>query len=480
MIKKILLALLALLLSVTAVVLYRTFAATSKQIPAKAALLPPLPEGAVARLQKAIQCPTISFGDTMQWKAEPFEALRAHLEASYPLVHQKMTREVVSGYSYLYAWQGKNPQLAPYVFMAHQDVVPVEEKTLNLWTAKPFDGLVRNDTIYGRGAIDNKCNLISIFEAAERLLGQGFQPERTLYFVFGHDEEIGGRKGAIPIAKLLESRGVKADLLIDEGGIVTEKRLPEVGRPVALIATAEKGYLSLSFSVTKKGGHSSMPDPETAVDILMRGLMKLHDNPFPPRFVTATEGFLRYVGPEMPFGQRMAFANRWLFERLIVKAMDASPSSRAMLRTTSVTTILEAGIKDNVVPSVATAIANFRLLPGDSVEAVVQKVKEIIGDDRVEVMPKGKVYNEASSAPEADGLGFQEVAKIARQTYDNVVVSPFLLIGATDSRHFGKVSDHIVKFSPVVDPIGFHTYDEQVSINSFQHSIWFFEQLMRE
>ena len=223
-----------------------------------------------------------------------------------------------------------------------------------------------------------------------------------------------------------------------------------------------------------------MPDPETAVDILMRGLMKLHDNPFPPRFVTATEGFLRYVGPEMPFGQRMAFANRWLFERLIVKAMDASPSSRAMLRTTSVTTILEAGIKDNVVPSVATAIANFRLLPGDSVEAVVQKVKEIIGDDRVEVMPKGKVYNEASSTPEADGLGFQKVAKIARQTYDNVVVSPFLLIGATDSRHFGKVSDHIVKFSPVVDPIGFHTYDEQVSINSFQHSIWFFEQLMRE
>lgn len=480
MIKKILLALLALLLSITAVVLYRTFAATSKQIPAKAAPLPPLPESAVAHLQKAIQCPTISFGDSTQWKAEPFEALRAHLEASYPLVHQKMTREVVSGYSYLYTWQGKNPQLAPYVFMAHQDVVPVEEKTLNLWTTKPFEGLVRNDTIYGRGAIDNKCNLISIFEAAERLLRQGFQPERTLYFIFGHDEEIGGRKGAIPIAKLLESRGVKADLLIDEGGIVTEKRLPEVGRPVALIATAEKGYLSLSFSVTKKGGHSSMPDPETAVDILMRGLMKLHDNPFPPRFVTATEGFLRYVGPEMPFTQRMAFANRWLFESLIVKAMDASPSSRAMLRTTSVTTILEAGIKDNVVPSVATAIANFRLLPGDSVEAVVQKVKEIIGDERVEVKPKGKVYNEATSAPQADGLGFQKVAKIARQTYEHVVVSPFLLVGATDSRHFGKVSDYIVKFSPVIDPIGFHTYDEQVSVRSFQHSIWFFEQLMRE
>lgn len=477
--KKVFAGLLAFLVLIAGVLLYRTFSTPGRQVSVTTSPLPALPEEAVIHLQKAIRCPTISYGDTTQWEAAPFAALRAHLEASYPLVHQHLKREIISGYSYLYTWTGKNTQLAPYIFMAHQDVVPVEANTLHLWSAPPFDGTVQRDTIFGRGAIDNKCNLISIFEAAERLLQQGFQPARTLYFVFGQDEEIGGQKGAIPIAKILEERGVKADLLIDEGGIITEKRLPEVGKPVALIGTAEKGYLSLSFSVTKKGGHSSMPETETAVDILMQALTRLHDHPFPPRFVTATEGFLDYLGPEMPFIQRMAFANRWLLESLVVRGMDAAPASRAMLRTTGVTTIVEAGVKDNVVPTVATAVANFRLLPGDSVKAVLQKVKAVIGDNRVEVSIKGNVYNEATSAPEADGPGFQKVAQIVRQTYSDVVVAPFLLIAATDSRHFSRVSDHIVKFSPVVDPVGFHTYNEQVSVRSFQHSIWFFEQLMR-
>jgi carboxypeptidase PM20D1 len=480
MLKKLFYTLLIVIFSVSAIVAFRTINAKSKQTNVAALPMPALPENAVEHLQKAIQCQTISFADTSDWKAEPFIQLRTLIETAYPLVHTKLTREIISGYSYLYTWTGKNPSLEPYVFIAHQDVVPIEENTRNLWSAEPFSGAFKNNTIYGRGAIDNKCNLISMLEATEKLLQQGFQPERTIYFVFGQDEEIGGRKGAQPIAKLLEARNIKAALLIDEGGLVTKEKVPGLTKPVALIATAEKGYMSLEFSVQKKGGHSSMPEQETAIDILMHALTAIHENPFPAHIDKATQGFIDYLGPEMKFPNNMAFANQWLFKSLIIKSLDKVPPTRAMIHTTGVTTILDAGVKDNVVPTIATATVNFRLLPGDSAKVVIQKVKEIIKDDRVEVKIKNALANEATSSFSADGLGFQKIHKIVKQTYDNIIVTPFLLIGGTDSRYFSKISDNIVKFSPVMDPVGFHTYDEQVSLDSYQHSIWFFEQLIKD
>jgi carboxypeptidase PM20D1 len=273
---------------------------------------------------------------------------------------------------------------------------------------------------------------------------------------------------------------VKAELLIDEGGMITKEKVPGVSKPVALIATGEKGYLSLEFSVQKKGGHSSMPEQETAIDILMSALTKLHDNPFPAHIDKSTQGFIDYLGPEMKFPNNMAFANQWLFKSLLIKGLEKTPPTRAMVHTTAVTTILDAGIKDNVVPTMALATVNFRLLPGDSIKKVMQRVKEIINDDRVEFKIKRNAATEGENSKVADGLGFQKVNQIVKQTYDNVLVTPFLLIGGTDSRYFSKVSDNIVKFSPVVDPVGFHTYDEQVSIDSYQHSIWFFEQLMKQ
>ena len=480
MLKKSLYTLLSIFLILAAVVTFRTITTKSKQINVAVVAMPAMPEKAVEHLQKAIQCQTISYSDSADWKSEPFAQLRTLLETSYPLVHSKMTREIISEYSYLYTWTGKNPSLPAYIFMAHQDVVPIEEKTKTLWSAEPFSGELKNNHVYGRGAIDNKCNLISMLEAAEKLLQQGFQPERTIYFVFGQDEEIGGEKGAQVIAKLLESRKVKAELVIDEGGIITNEKVPGITKPVALIATAEKGYLSMEFSVQKKGGHSSMPESETAVDILMKGLMKLHDNPFPAHIDKATQGFIDYLGPEMKFPNRIAFTNQWLFKSLIIKGLDNAAATRAMIHTTDVTTIFEAGVKDNVVPTVATATVNFRLLPGDSSKAIMQRVKEIINDDRVAFKVKNGACDESTTSSSADGLAFQKVNQIVKQTYENVIVTPFLMIGGTDSRHFSKVSDNIVKFSPVIDPVGFHTYDEQVSLDSFQHSIWFFEQLMKE
>ncbi|MEY4904532.1 MAG: hypothetical protein RLZZ292_2347 [Bacteroidota bacterium] len=480
MLKKTLLSALLLLLALASIVAYKTLSAKSKQLKIAAIPAPALPEKAAEHLQKAIQCQTISFGDSSNWKAEPFMALRTVLETSYPLVHSKLSREIVSQYSYLYKWEGKNASLAPYIFLAHQDVVPVEETTKQLWTIAPFGGELKNNAIWGRGAIDNKCNLISILEATEKLLQQGFQPERTIYFVFGHDEEIGSRKGAAMIAQILETRGIKAELILDEGGIVTTQKVPGITKPVALMGTAEKGYMTLDISVQKNGGHSSMPDTETAVDILTNAIVKLHNNPFPARFDKSTQGFIEYLGPEMKFPNNMAFSNQWLFNGLIISSLEKSAAARAMIHTTSVTTIINAGIKDNVVPSLATATINFRLLPGDSAAMILRKVKEIIGDERVTFQIKGDSAAEGSSSPVADGAGFQKVNQIIHQTYKGVLGSPFLMIGGTDSRYYSKISDNIVKFSPVVDPVGFHGIDEHVTLDSYQHSVWFYEQLIRQ
>ncbi len=480
MIKKALLYILGIFLILGSIVAYRTVFAKHNQLILSAIPAPALPEKAIEHLQKAIQCQTISFGDTAQWKAEPFIALRQLLETAYPLVHSKLTREITSSYSYTYKWQGKNNSLAPYILMAHQDVVPIEEATKSAWKAAPFSGELKDNSIYGRGAIDNKCNLISILEAAEKLLQQGFQPERTIYFVFGHDEEIGGIKGAKLIAQQFKAQQIKADLVLDEGGIIANNKMPGIKKPIALLGTAEKGYLSLEISVQKNGGHSSMPDSETAIDILTNAIVKLHDNPFPYRIEKATQKLIEYLGPEMDFPNNMAFTNQWLFKPLIMKGLGKTPPARAMIHTTSVTTIVNAGVKDNVVPTMATATINFRLLPGDSVNMIMRRVREVFNDDRVAIRIKNDTAVEAVSSPEADGNGFKKIRKIISQTYDNILTTPFLMIGGTDSRHFDIVSDHVVKFSPVIDPIGFHGIDEQVSLNNFQHSIWFFEQLMRD
>jgi len=476
--KKILLAILMLLLIFIGFIAFNTFTAPNKQRKIEASTLPNLPDSALKHFQQAITYPTISYGDAAKWDSLPFIQFRKFLEATYPLLHQKLERETIAKYSYIYKWQGKNNSLKPYILMAHQDVVPIEESTRNQWHFEPFGGNIKDGYICGRGTTDDKINLISILESTEKLLKENFEPARTIYFVFGHDEEIGG-KGAIEIAALLKSRNIKADLIIDEGGIVTKEKVPGISKPVALIGTSEKGYMSLEFSVNKKGGHSSMPENETAIDILTKAIVKLRANPFDAKFVESTKNFFEFLGPEMKFPNNMAFANPTIFKSIIVKNYAKSGSGNAMVRTTFVPTIINAGIKDNVVPTLATATVNFRLLPGDSSKIIIQKVKEIINDDRVIIKKSSVAISEASPVSSTKSPAFIIVDSIVRKTYANIITTPFIMIGATDSRHFTEISDNIFKFSPMQDPIGFHTIDEQVSLESYQHSLWFFEQLMR-
>jgi len=468
-----------LLLIFIGIIAFKTINAPNLQSKITAIPAPALSDDALKHFQQSISYQTVSYGDVSLWDSLPFIAFRKFLETTYPLVHQQLEREIISNYSYLYKWQGYDTTLNPFILMAHQDVVPIEESTKTQWNFEPFSGIIKDGYVCGRGTTDDKINLISILESTEKLLKENFKPARTIYFVFGHDEELGGKNGAKKIAELLESRKVKAELVMDEGGFVTNEKVPGVTKPVALVGTSEKGYLSIEFSVNKMGGHSSMPESETAIDILTKAIVKLRSKPFEAKFVESTKNLFEFLGPEMKFPNNMAFANPIIFKSIIVKNYEKSGSGNAMIRTTFVPTIIHAGIKDNVVPTLATAVVNFRLLPGDSSKHIFQKVKTIINDDRVVMKNLSLDSPEATPVSSATSAAFKTIDSIIKKSYSGVLTTPFLMIGGTDSKHFHGVSENIFKFSPMKDPIGFHTIDEQVSIESYRHSLWFFEQLMR-
>jgi carboxypeptidase PM20D1 len=479
MLKKILKFLLLLVAILIIVVLVQTWRFTESIPPTKAVAIPPLPDSAVQHLSNAIQIPTISLSDTLPADSVALRQFRAFLEKSYPLVHQQLKRIIIDSFSYIYYWQGKNNSLQPNVLMAHQDVVPVEAASANEWKAPPFSGLITDTAIWGRGAIDDKGSLISIFEAAEKLLQQGYQPPRSFYFCFGHDEELGGSRGAAKIAAWMQQNNIHPALVCDEGGIITKENFQELGRPIALLGVAEKGYASFELTVDVAGGHSSMPAKETAIDIMAKALVRIRSSQMPARFTDAPNAMLKKIGPGMPFVTRMALANRWLFDPMLISKFESGNGTNATIHTTIVPTIINAGIKDNVIPSHADAVVNSRILPGETSADVVDFLKKTINDDRVKIKNYGKVFEPGKSASDTSE-GFKKIEALTYTLMDNVVPVPFLMIGATDSRYFRGIADVVIDFTPMLDPKGFHGIDERMSISDFQRLVYYYEQILQQ
>jgi carboxypeptidase PM20D1 len=481
--KKIFLLLILCLVALASVLLVNTFRFASKQVQVEPVNGVALDRDAVAgRLAQALRFQTVSYADETQFRGEEFIRLHKFLEESFPRVHSTLTKEVVSDYSLLYTWKGREDVGRPILLMSHQDVVPVEPGTEGNWTQPPFEGRINDGYIWGRGALDDKMGVLGILEAVELLLGQGFQPKRTIYLAFGHDEEVGGRNGAAKIVALLQSRGVKLDYILDEGSGITEGILPGISAPVALIGIAEKGILSLELSVEGEGGHSSTPPPHTAVGILSRAIYKLEEN----QMHVSTRGVIGqmfdHVGPEMPFGRKIVLANLWLFRPLVEHQLAASPPTNAAIRTTTAATIIEGGVKENVLPSKTRAVVNFRILPGDSIQGVIDHVVRAINDSRVKVARYGETANEPSAISSTDSPGYQSVQRTIRQLFQGTVVAPSQVIAATDSRHYAGLSDSIYRFAPITvgpeDLKRIHGTNERISVENYAQCVRFYHQLI--
>lgn len=481
--KKIVLLLIVCLVVLASVLLFKTFRFASKQVQVEPAPALSVEKDAVAaRLAQSLRFQTVSYGDATRFSGEEFLAFHKFLEQSFPGVHSTLTKEVVGDYSLLYTWKGVEDASGPILLMSHQDVVPVEAGTEGSWRHPPFEGRIEDGYIWGRGALDDKVGVMGILEAVELLLRAGFRPKRTIYLAFGHDEELGGKNGAGKISALLQSRGIRPDYILDEGSAITDGIVPGVRSPVALIGIAEKGLLSVELGVESDGGHSSTPPPHTAIGILSRAVNRLEENQMPGGLKGVAGQMFQYVGPEMSFGKRMVFANLWLFRPLVERQLAAQPPTNAATRTTTAATIIEGGVKENVLPSKARAVVNFRILPGDSVQSVMEHVTRTINDPLVKVARYGEDANEPSAVSGTESSGYQALQRTIRQTFQGTVVAPSQVIAATDTRHYAALSDSIYRFVPMIvrseDLKRVHGTDERISVENYAQCVGFYHQLI--
>jgi carboxypeptidase PM20D1 len=442
-------------------------------------------EGAIAeRLAAAIRIPTVSHQDPADDDPVAFQAFRDLLERSYPALHASLRREVVFERSLLYTWPGRDASLPGVVLMAHQDVVPVEPGTEGNWEHPAFSGAIANGFVWGRGTLDTKAKLTALCEAVESLAREGFQPKRTTYLFFGHDEEVGGGHGAIPMVERFTAEGKRFEWVLDEGGTIAVGIVPGVEKPVALIGIAEKGYLTLALTATAEGGHSSMPPPHTAIGILAAGIERLEAQPLPAAVRGATRHFLTAIAPEMDLPARTVVANADVLEPLVLRALSGSPRSNATIRTTTAVTMIDAGIKENALPASARAVVNFRLLPGDTIEGVIEHVRRAVDDARitVEVLP-GSHAIEPSPESRIDSDGYAVLTRTIREMHPDAVIAPNLVLGGTDARYFRSVSESVYRFGPLrLGPEDLkrpHGTNERIDVEDYLDSIHFYVRLLR-
>lgn len=451
--------------------------------PANGNSIEPIPaagDSAAWHLSRALQIKTVSKGDTLPIDTAEFVAFRQFLESSYPLIHRQLQRQIFNEFSYLYRWKGKDSSLAPWVLMAHTDVVPVEAAVEKNWSVPSFSGAIKNDTIWGRGAVDDKSSVIAIMEAIENLLQLGFIPERTIYIALGHDEEVAGRRGARVISEWMREQKIRPAFVLDEGGQIDTEHFKELGRPVAIIATGEKGYTNIDLSVELPGGHSSMPAKETAIDILNKAVVAVREKQIPGSITPVVEEMIRRTTAPGPFLKRMVTHNLWLTEPLVKMEMEKSKETNALIHTTLVPTIVQGGIKDNVIPSTAKATFNSRILQGQSSDDVLTFVKKAVNDERVLIKKQTKSLMEPSSITPFRDPSFLQLERIIKNAVPNVIVSPFLMIGASDSRYFRDFSEAVLNFSAIQNMKGFHGIDERIGIKDLDRMIWFYKQLLQQ
>jgi carboxypeptidase PM20D1 len=468
---------LALFLLVIALVLIRTLRfrplpqASVSQSPANIDS-----EKAANDLSEMIRCKTVSHIDgTLEDEAE-FEKFEKLLPRLFPKVFSVCEYEKLSSRALLFRWKGK-AKGEPVILMAHFDVVPADDAE---WEKPAFSGIIENGVIWGRGTLDTKSTLLSVLSAAEARISEGFVPEQDYYFCFGGNEEIMG-DGAPSIVEELGRRGIKPCMVLDEGGAIVENVFPGVSKPCALIGIGEKGSWNVALSAKANGGHSSAPSAETPVDMLAKAVCKIHDHPFKFRITKSARELFNNIARHSSFAFRMIFANLWLFSpvlNLICKKQGGELN--AMLRTTVAFTMAEGSNTPNVLPSSAYVVMNVRLLEGDTKKSALERFKKLVNNASVECLDI--IGSDPSTSSPSDTRGYKAIERAINESYPGVIVSPYLMIACSDSRHYLKICENVYRFSGMPlsaeERLMIHGKNEQIPVEKLADTIRFYYRLM--
>jgi len=431
----------------------------------------------VSDLSEMIRCKTVSHTDSSLDDEAEFDKFKELLPRLFPLVYQRCELENVNNRAMLFRWRGKNAE-NPTVLMAHFDVVSVVEE---LWDKPAFEGIVENGVIWGRGVIDTKGSLNAVLQAAEQLISEGFVPKSDVYFAFGGNEEVNG-DGAPAIVKLFKERGITPGMVLDEGGAVVNGVFPGLKSPCAVVGIAEKGMLNVEYVVNGGGGHSSAPLPNTPIDRLSAACVKLSKRPFKFTLTAPTREMFDTLGRHSTFLYRMIFANLWCFAPVLNLISRLSGGQmNAIARTTLAFTQMEGSKGINVIPPYARMASNSRIVPGETMESVIERIKETVNDDKVEI----KIINgmNPSVISRTDCEGFERVKSAVSDTWQDALVSPFLMTACSDSRHWGEISDRVYRFSPFTlskeEQATIHGNNENVTVAAIKKSVEFYIRLIK-
>lgn len=438
---------------------------------------------ALDRFRELLRIPTVSMtpGDA-DADDTAFLAFRDAVARLYPSLHGTLDREVVAEHSLLYRWRGADAA-DPLVLMAHIDVVPV---VTDEWAHDPFGaevvGAGDEAEVHARGAVDDKGALTAILEAVDALIADGFSPQHDVYLAFGHNEEVAG-DGAQAIVEVLRRRGVRPSLVLDEGGAVVEGALPGVRVPTAVIGVAERGVMTVHLTARELGGHASTPPRDPATARLARAVLRLHRHPFPTRLVAPVRAMFETVAPHTTGPLRPVFASIGVTGRLLVRVFPRlGPELNALVRTTAVVTELAGAPGANVLATSARASVNVRLLPGDTAVSAAARIRRVIADRHVEV----EVVSASEASPVSPWSGpawDRLVAATASALGDDVLPTPYIQLGASDSRWFSAISDHVYRFTPFHLTRGereaLHSHNERIRVGSWLRGIDFYRDLLR-
>ena len=435
-------------------------------------------DAATDALAQLVRCKTISYNDpTLEDEAE-FQKLISLLPQLYPLVFAACSFRQLPDRALLFRWPGKSDK-EPAVLMAHYDVVPVDEES---WEKPPFAGIIEDGVLWGRGTLDTKVTFNGVLFAANHLIGKGFQPENDIYFAFSGGEEVNG-KGAANIVDYFVEHGIQPAIVVDEGGAVVENVFPGVKKPCGLIGIAEKGMINAQYRTLSAGGHASAPKPHTPVGILSAACKKVEDHPFKMKLTKPVAEMFDTLGRHSTFLYRMIFANLWCFGWVLdILGRSSGGEMNALLRTTVAFTQMEGSSARNVIPTEAKMVSNMRLNPADSVQGALCYLRGVVKDGSVEITALES--SEPSRISRTDCEGWDRVVNAVAQTWQGCIVSPYLMVQCSDSRHWGAISDKVYRFSAMdmtkEERASVHGNNERIRLETIGKTVEFYIRLMQQ